>query len=214
MVDPMLVPALRETLKQNEIGDASPYQLSFARLGKSGASFGFMQGDTNVSPLARATLRLVLDETELDGDAIIAELSRPLPDGNPLSPSTTATVDDALASEAGRASVDDMDQTLFSKVQSGLDICIDAAANREMAIDPVACLYIAPWINMTGAPTLLVAWLNGAAIHGVPAPTPPIVTEHDVVAYLQSTAYFEAHPRNFKHLAESVQSGAKLLPGA
>ena len=45
MVDEALKPALRMALRLHEIGDASPYQLCFAGKGKSGASFGFMQGD-------------------------------------------------------------------------------------------------------------------------------------------------------------------------
>src|SRR4051812_22929089 len=40
-----LTAALKAAVRKNEIGDASPYQLSFARKDKSGASFGFMQGD-------------------------------------------------------------------------------------------------------------------------------------------------------------------------
>ena len=42
MVDKSLLPAIRETIKQNEIGSRTPYELSYARKGKSGASFGFM----------------------------------------------------------------------------------------------------------------------------------------------------------------------------
>src|SRR3954447_13785340 len=38
-------PALRAGLRMHEIGSASPYKLFFAAKGKSGASFGFMQGD-------------------------------------------------------------------------------------------------------------------------------------------------------------------------
>ena len=53
MVDPDLIPAIKEAIKQNEIGDQSPYKLSYARLGVSGASFGVFQGDTNVSDVAR-----------------------------------------------------------------------------------------------------------------------------------------------------------------
>jgi hypothetical protein len=56
MVDSALIPAIKEAVKQNEIGDASPFELSYAELDKSGASFGAMQGDTHVSELARSTL--------------------------------------------------------------------------------------------------------------------------------------------------------------
>ena len=61
MVDTALFPAIRAAIKQNELGNASPYCLSYARLGQSGASFGIFQGDTNVNPLARSTLTDVLN---------------------------------------------------------------------------------------------------------------------------------------------------------
>lgn len=41
----ILKAALRVALRLQEIGDSSPYKLSFAGKGKSGATFGFMQGD-------------------------------------------------------------------------------------------------------------------------------------------------------------------------
>ena len=53
-IDPAIGPALRAALKENEIGNASPYRLSYAKLGQSGASFGVFQGDTHVNPKARA----------------------------------------------------------------------------------------------------------------------------------------------------------------
>jgi hypothetical protein len=217
MVDASLLPAITETIRQNEIGAASPYVLGFARLGKSGASFGFMQGDTNVSPLARATLAKVLAAAAMaqaDIDRIMAALSQALPDGNPLSDADTAAVNAALASDSGRPLVDQMDQTLMQGVLKGLDGCIAAAASDGMTLDPIVNLYIAPWINMTGTPTLLKTWLAGAAVMGVPAPTPPKVKEADIVAYLQATSYFQAHPRNFAHLEQCVAAGAALLPPA
>ena len=56
MVDTALIPAITAAIKTNEIGNASPYALSYAELGASGASFGIFQGDTNVNHTARATL--------------------------------------------------------------------------------------------------------------------------------------------------------------
>jgi hypothetical protein len=215
MVDQALLPAITLTIRRNEIGNGSPYVLSFARLGKSGASFGFMQGDTNVSALARDTLGRALAAGGVDAataQRIVTALSRALPGGNPLDSADTTLADDALASAGGRAVVDAMDQELFQVVTRGLDSCIAAAATRALAIAPLAVLYIAPWINMSGAPTLLNAWLRGAAVHGVPAPSAPTVTADDVIAYLQATAYFQAHPRNFSHLEACVQAGEARLP--
>ena len=215
MVDQTLLPAIEETIRQNEIGDASPYCLSYAGLGKSGASFGFMQGDTNQSQLARDTLRQVLSAAAVDQptiDRILASVSVPLPNGNPLSASDTTLVDNALASVAGSALVDAMDRKLLSGVLQGLDSCVAAAATRTMTLAPLAYLYAAPWINMSGAPTSMIAWLKGDTVHGVPPPLPPAARASDLVAYLQATAYFQANPRNFTHLEQCVQKGAALLP--
>ena len=65
---------------------------------------------------------------------------------------------------------------------------------------------------MSGAPHLMCTWLSGAAVHGVPAPTPPTVDEATIATYLQAMAYFQANPRNFAHLQQCVQVGAALLP--
>ncbi|MDE2183569.1 MAG: hypothetical protein KGJ78_11165 [Alphaproteobacteria bacterium] len=215
MVDQALLPAIRETIRQNEIGGQSPYLLSFAKLGKSGASFGFMQGDTNVSALARTTLQQVLAAAGTDPGAIsriLEAVSRPLPGGNPLTSSDTDLVNAALNSEAGRPLVDAMDNTLFQVVLDGVDSCIRAGATRGVEISPIAHLYIAPWVNMSGPPTLLCTWLKGSQVFGLPIPTPPWLTEANMQAYLQATAYFQAHPRNFVHLEECIAKGAALLP--
>ena len=60
MVDPSLLPAIRAALRENEIGNQSPYVLSYAELGNSGGSFGVFQGDACVDPNARAALKQVL----------------------------------------------------------------------------------------------------------------------------------------------------------
>ena len=217
MVDQALLPAIEATIRQNEIGNTSPYQLSFARKGQSGASFGFMQGDTNVSSLARATLTQVLAAAGVDQgtyDPILAALSHPLPNGDPLSIPDTALVNNALSAPTGRPIVDAMDQALLGVVLTGLDSCVAAASAGGLTLAPIAFLYIAPWINMSGAPHLLNTWLGGAAVHGVPPPTPPTVNGSDVAAYLQSMAYFQANPRNFAHFEQCVQAGAAQLPPA
>jgi hypothetical protein len=215
MVNPALIPAIQKTIRENEIGDASPYVLSFAELGKSGASFGFMQGDTNVSDLARTTLRRALVEADLDGptiDRIMTALSRPLPHGNPLAPPDLAAANQALSSPAGRPLVDAMDVQLLSGVMTGLDQCTAAANTRSVSLAPIANLYIAPWINMTGPPSLLVTWLRGATALGLSPPSPPLLTELDMQAYLQATSYFQNHLRNFAHLLQCVGKGAEELP--
>lgn len=215
MVNPSLLPAIRETIKQNEIGNETPYRLSYARLGKSGASFGIMQGDTNVSALARTTLRNALASARLPQatiDRCLAAVSKPLPQGSPLLPADAKAVDAALSAPSGRLLVDRMDDELLKTVLAGLEECLAAAATRRFAIEPRALLYIAPWINMSGPPTLLSSWFAGAPALGLPPPPGPGITEQDVTLYLQATVYFQAHPKNFVHLTECVAEGAKLLP--
>jgi hypothetical protein len=217
MVDSTLLPAIREAIKQNEIGNTSPYRLSYAQFGKSGASFGIFQGDTNVSEDARATLSQALDAAGADADAstrILAAVSRALPNGNPLSPADTKLANDALSAPEGRALVDQMDHRLLDIVLNELDSSVAAAVSRTLAIDPEAQLYIALWVNMTGAPTTLNRWLAGTTELGVAPPSGPTVTPQDLEAYLLATQYFHLHPRNLVHMEASVTAAQPLLPVA
>jgi hypothetical protein len=213
MVDTALYPAIRAAIKQNELGTASPYCLSYARLGQSGASFGIFQGDTNVNPLARSALADVLNAAGVDtptADAILAAVSRPLPQGSPLSADDSALVDKALAAGSGQTIVNQMDDQLMQTVLNGIDSCIAASGSRP--IDPEAQLYIALWVNMTGAPTTLAKWLGGTEIAGAAPPDGPTVAATDLENYLQVSAYFRQNPRNFAHMQASVEAGVALLP--
>jgi hypothetical protein len=136
MVDPDLIPAVKEAIKQNEIGDQSPYKLSYARLGVSGASFGVFQGDTNVSDVARQTLRKALAANGVDDatiNRILGLVSQRLPNGNPLSPDDTEVADSALSAPAGKQLVDAMDQSLFLIVIRDVNACIAAAQNQNFS---------------------------------------------------------------------------------
>lgn len=216
MVDAAMLPAIKEAIKQNEIGNASPYCLSYACRGQSGASFGVFQGDTNVNQTARSTLQGVMQAAGLSSDTvarIMAAVSRPCPNGNPLSPADTTAVNGALAAAAGQQAVDAMDGTLLQVVLNSLDTSLAAATAMDFTIDPGAQLYIALWINMTGAPNTLNRWIGGTPT-GAACPTGPTVTVADITAYLQATQYFQQNPRNFKHMQDSVAAGAALLPTA
>ncbi len=215
MVDSALVPAIREAVKQNEIGSASPYALSYARLGQSGASFGFFQGDTNVNQLARSALTQILQAGGADAGTvgrIMAAVSQPCPNGNPLSGADTGLANGALSSDTGRQLVDAMDTTLLDVVLGELDSCIDAASAVGQSIDPEALLYIALWANMTGAPSTLDKWLGGTPELGLGSPAGPVVTPRDLTGYLQATSYFQQHARNFTHMQSSVAAAVPLLP--
>jgi hypothetical protein len=217
MVDPDLIPAIKEAIKQNEIGDQSPYKLSYARLGVSGASFGVFQGDTNVSDVARQTLRKALAANGVDDatiNRILGLVSQRLPNGNPLSHQDTEVADGALSSLAGKQLVDAMDQSLFLIVIRDVNACIAAAQSQNFLINPVALLYMAVWVNMTGPPTLLTKFLAGSSELGVLPPVGPTVTVQDIQTYLHASRYFILHPRNFLHMQESVEAAIPLLPGA
>jgi hypothetical protein len=216
MVDASLLPAIKAAIRANELGDASPYRISFACLGQSGASFGIFQGDTNVNHNARATLDRVLMNAATPQpvcNRIMAAISRPCP-RNPLSEADTATVNNALSSAAGIAMVDAMDNSLLQIVLTELDGAIAAAAVRGMKIDPQALLYIALWVNMTGAPITLNQWLRGAPELGAAIPIGPTVTRQNLENYLQVSKYFQLHPSNLVHMTDSVNQGVAALPAA
>jgi hypothetical protein len=74
----------------------------------------------NVDDGARATLAAVLNKFSVDpakSEAIVAALSRRLPDGSPLSADDEKLVNDALSSPAGRALVDAMDERTFQVIE-------------------------------------------------------------------------------------------------
>ena len=90
----------------------------------------------------------------------------------------------------------------------------DAAA-RNLTLVAAALLYIALWINMTGAPGMLNQWLLGTPELGVAPPAGPSVTRVNVESYLHASSYFRLHPRNFTHMSDSVDAGlVVLLAGA
>lgn len=215
MVESNLIPAIKEAVKQNEIGNQSPYKLSYARLGVSGASFGVFQGDTNVSDTARQTLRKALQADGVSDNTvarIMSLLSQRLPNGNPLSPDDTEVADSALSAETGKALVDAMDNGLFMIVMRDLNACVAAAQSKNFLIEPTALLYMAVWVNMTGPPTVLTKFLEGSSESGVLPPVGPTVTAQDMQTYLHASRYFILHPRNFLHLQASVEAAVPLLP--
>src|SRR5262249_48916122 len=99
MPDDLLKPALRAALRVHEIGDASPYQLSFAGKGKSGASFGFMQGDLAAGQSeVKAAFSAILADAGMDPATVAGFLGRLSVHlvGNPLTPPETTRINAAL----------------------------------------------------------------------------------------------------------------------
>ena len=217
MVDAALLPAIKQAIKENEIDGASPYQLSYAQRGQSGGSFGVFQGDVHTNPTARNVLTQVLQTSGADAATvarIIGLVSQACPNGNPLTQGDTTLANNALSSPAGMQLVDQMDGQLLNVVLGNLDASIVAATAQNMTIDPTALLYIALWVNMTGAPNQLNQWIGGTAVAGVAPPAPPTVTVANIEAYLKAMQFFVQHPQNFLHLQQSVATGIPLLPVA
>src|SRR3954463_7863884 len=114
MPDNLLKPALRAALREHEIGAATPYKLFFAGKGKSGASFGFMQGDLAAGqPRVTAVFRRVLANAGISAaliDTYVKRLSVHLI-SNPLSSAETKQINAAL--DASRALVDALDEEIL-----------------------------------------------------------------------------------------------------
>jgi hypothetical protein len=214
MLDNSLLPAIRASLRMHEIGAKSPYRLAFAGKGKSGASFGFMQGDLAAGQQeVKATFVAVLTRAGADAariEQLLAKLSGHLI-GNPLSPADAAFVDGAL--DKARDLVDAMDDMILKAVIDDLDRCIADAQASGRKMTGRALLYAALWINMSGHPDRLRAWLSGKDPHLAQpvAQAPALVRGLDLRGYLMATAYYTQNPGNAAHLDESVQAGATLL---
>jgi hypothetical protein len=125
---------------------------------------------------------------------------------NPLTPQDSALVNNALNSQAGRALVDAMDQEILHDVFGDVGKCMTIAAKCDRTISLKALLYIAMWINMSGAPTTLLDWLGGMEVmfdNHVKLPAPgKTVNGPAMERYLQATHYFSANPANFKRLRQ------------
>jgi hypothetical protein len=212
MVDETLKPALR----LHEIGDASPYQLGFAGKGKSGASFGFMQGDLAArQPEVQRAFHDALESAgfaEATIEDFAGQLSVPLI-ACPIAPAERDEINAALL--AGRALVDTMDEEILGKVYASLDACTARAHTAGRSIAPKGLIYMAMWINMTGPPSTLLTWIGG----GVPAlrrPVPPLDAVVDGPAmetYLAATDYFTENPHNLPHMMQCAAAGAAALAG-
>ena len=213
MVDEALKPALRAALRMHEIGNGTPYRLSFAGKGQSGGSFGFMQGDLAAGPaFVKEAFGDALTSANVPA-AKIASLLHVLSaahKSNPLGSADSALIDDAL--REGSALVDAMDERILGEVYADINKCIEAAATGHRDIEARALLYMALWINMTGAPSRILKWLAGEDIGGGILVPGPSVDVQAIEGYLQKQKYFVENPARFAHLRKSAAAGAALLP--
>jgi deoxyxylulose-5-phosphate synthase len=212
MPDEAIKPALYAALRANEIGNASPYAISFAQKANSGGSFGAMQGDLAAGqPVVRQTFRQALiaaGVAQATIDDLVRRLSQKGIKPNVITADETKTIDAALF--AGRKLVDAMDAAIMQTVYGHLDTCIKGAADAQRSIDPIVQLYIALWINMTGPPTTLLSWLGGP--NDPPPALAATVVEADIQGYLLKQTYYVNNPGNWPHMVQSVGVGAKQLP--
>jgi hypothetical protein len=208
--------AIRTALRLNEIGSASPYQISFAGKGKSGASFGFMQGDLCAGAhFVKDAFMQALSSDGVGGaqaQTYLAALSKPI-FNNPLSASDTEAVNAALNAASGRPIVDAMDERLCSGVLQSVDTCVAAATAAGRGVNALARIYMALWINMTGPPTTLLNWLKGEAItlRRPVQPAGAMVDGPAMEQYLAATDYFVENPGNLPHTLHSAAGGALVL---
>lgn len=218
MVDSTVKPAIRIALRLHEIGDATPYKLFFAGKGKSGGSFGFMQGDLAAGQqVVHDTFEAVLGKANVASGKItsIENLLSVHCIDNPLTNPDTALVNGALSSDAGRPLVDAMDEAILGGVYAGLDKCIDAAGKNGLSIEPKALIYMAMWINMSGPPSMLVTWLSGKSVTmaaTVKAPRDD-VDGPAMEAYLRATNYYSENPGNFAHAMQCAAAGMAAMQG-
>lgn len=214
MTDPSMIPAVKAALRMNELGAADPYRLSFADLGKSGASFGVFQADTAANIGARSALRLILTAAGVSApkiSAILGTLSMPCNSAS-LALCDLLAVNAAIAAPAGKQLVDELDEVTLDTVLRHLDQANGAAAAHGKSIEPRGQLMIALWANMTGAPNTLCSWIGGTEVAMVRPPPNPIVSADEIESYLRAQQYFVANPRTIPHFLASVAAGVSLLP--
>ncbi len=207
MPDDSLKPALRAALRTHEIGNRTPYEISFAQKANSGGSFGFMQGDLAAGQaIAHSTFRRCMAEAGMP-EATIGDLEHRLSTKGAKPSIITADEKQRIdaAFQARRDLVDAMDESILQGVYRHLDTCVGVATDAGRTIDPIAQLYIAMWVNMTGAPTKLLDWLRSPDRGDT-------VTEDEIQDYLRDQKYYKEHPKNFPHIVESADEGAKVLP--
>ena len=217
MPDSAVKPAIHAALRMHEIGTQTPYKLLFAGKGRSGASFGAMQGDLAAGqPVVHTTFTKSMTAAGIVAATIASLLQRLSVHllENPLSPAERDEVDAALAASSGL--VDAMDEAILAEIYADLDVCISHATAGRRTMDPEAQILAAMWINMTGPPTKLLTWIDGGSpALATPVPAPGRVIDAAAMeVYLHATDYYTTNPQNFSHLMESLAAGVGRLARA
>lgn len=214
MTDATMLAAVKAALRANELGAADPYRLSFADLGKSGASFGVFQADTAANRGAWSALHRILTNAGMATakiNSIMATLAKPC-NSTSLALADMFATNAAIASPQGRQIVDDLDEVTLDTVMRHLGQANYAATANGKTIEPRAQIMIALWCNMTGAPNTLCSWIGGTEVALVRPPPNPIVSANEIECYLRAQQYFVSNPHAISHLLASVAVGVNLLP--
>jgi hypothetical protein len=216
MLDESIKTAIRTALRLHEIGDKSPYRIFFAAKGKSGGSFGFMQGDlaagqANITQTFRDVM-VAAGVMQSRARSIETLLSVHVVK-NPLSAPDTKIVNGALDAPEGRVLVDIMDEQIIAGVYAGLNKCIVAATSSGRAIGPKALIYKAMWINMSGPPTKVLTWLAGKGVSmAMPIAKAPLNVDGSAMeGYLRATSYYSENPGNLPHAMQCAAAGMAML---
>jgi hypothetical protein len=220
-ITPALRAAILAALFHHECGgrDDVAYRLSFARLGKSGGSFGKLQADCHADPIARTVIGQILRGAGMPADRarrILEILVAALPRGWPGAAADLAAINAAIAAPAGRKSVDALDQTILTGLVADLEHCAAAAARRGATVEPAALIAMALWINQFGRPTELLRWLGGGAVtlggREIAPPPGAAVTEAQFISgYVAFVPFETAHPGQIAALRDAVAVGVAAL---
>lgn len=218
-----LAAAIQHALGWHEVGNqpAVAYRLSFARIGVSGGSYGYLQNDAHSNPAALHTLDLILQGALVpvaQRGRILGELRNPAP-SNPLSATDLAAVNAAINSTQGRALVDEMDAKTLAGLLAEVDRCIAAVSEQSAVIARAALIGMALWINQSGEPTRLLQWLGGAHVTIQGRIVPPVkrgdvIDEAAWLSYFGAIPFVVEHPNQLPRMVEAINVGLSALPDA
>lgn len=204
--------------------DRQVYALSFAAQGQSGASVGRMQTDLaqrgneaqreQVAALIRAHGQAfgIGDEARTQ---IAGSLSDRRP--SPLLGEYDAQLHALLAGDAGRAVIDRIDRERRGELVRQVETVLQHAARNPhgpgqfdpVNPDPAVLAATARWINQSGPPTKLLAWIEGRTVTldrgrelEPPARAPELADLH---GYLRATAFYRQQAPSVRERDEPRQ---------
>jgi hypothetical protein len=205
-IPPAVASAIYAALRWHEVRDSAAvaYRLSFAEIGWSGASFGYLQHDCHTNPDALTVLIQILTNAAVPAvtrGRIVGALRNAAPQC-PLSAPDLAITNAAIDSIQGRALVDAIDRVTLDGIIAQCERCITARA--PSAISPEALIGMACWINQSGQPTELLTWLRGETTYLGGRPVPPLVPGEtvDEAAFFR---YYDLIPFVEQNASQGVQ---------